>query len=391
MFVERDIEKRFGKVASAYNIIALVGARQAGKTTFLREQTKRMNSSYVLFDDPDARGLFEEDIKKFEKQYIEGFDVSVLDEVQYCKGAGTKLKYLADTGKKAWITASSEMILSKDILSFLVGRVSILKLYPFSLNEFLAARKQKSLTPAILKRAVWEHLIFGGYPKVVLTQDVETKKIILKDLYSTMIFKDIAGTFSINDIGSLEQFSKYLAVNTGTALSYESISKQMNISFQTVKRYLDAMEKSYLVARVPPYHTNKTKEITKQPKLYFVDTGLRNSIVDNFGSEPDGRLFENYVLSELIKAGFSPKYWRTKSKAEVDFIVEKNSKLIPIEVKLNAKPNKVGKSLRSFIETYKPKEGFVITYKETKGIAKINGCKITFTNAFELKEKLNKP
>ena len=176
MFVERSIGERFERVAKAYNVIALVGARQAGKTTFLREQAKQSNSSYVLFDDPDARSLFEEDIKKFEKQYIEGFNVTILDEVQYCKAAGTKLKYLADTGKKAWITASSETILSKDILSFLVGRVSILKLYPFSLTEFLAARKQKSLTPDILKRMAWEHMAFGGYPKVVLTQDIETKK-----------------------------------------------------------------------------------------------------------------------------------------------------------------------------------------------------------------------
>ena len=108
MYVERDIKKRFKGVSGIYNIIALVGARQAGKTTFLKEQMKQMRSSFVLFDDPDAIALFEEDIKKFERQYIEGYQITILDEVQYCKDAGIKLKYLADKGRKLWITSSSE-------------------------------------------------------------------------------------------------------------------------------------------------------------------------------------------------------------------------------------------------------------------------------------------
>ena len=110
MYIEREIKESFERVIKVYPVVALVGARQAGKTTFLKEHSKSMNASYLLFDDPDIRGLFEEDVKKFEKQYIEGFDVYILDEVQYCKNAGRNLKYLADTGKKMWITSSSEMI-----------------------------------------------------------------------------------------------------------------------------------------------------------------------------------------------------------------------------------------------------------------------------------------
>ena len=139
MYVERDIKNKFEIIAKIYPIVALVGPRQAGKTTFLKEQAKNLNSSYLLFDDPDIKEIFEEDIKKFEKQYIEGKEISILDEVNYCKDAGGKLKYLADTDKKVWLTSSSEVILNKEVLSFLVGRVSILRLYPFSLNEFLKA------------------------------------------------------------------------------------------------------------------------------------------------------------------------------------------------------------------------------------------------------------
>lgn len=388
MYVEREIKEIFKKVVGVYNVVAIVGARQAGKTTFLKENVKPVHSSYVFFDDPDARILFEEDIKKFERQYIEGYEVTVLDEVQYCREAGIKLKYLADTGKKIWITASSEIILGMEILSYLVGRVSIIKLYPFSLKEFLNSKGQKEVTPSILERNIWEHIIYGGYPKVVMTEDPEIKKIILKDLYDTIILKDVAMTFSIEDIRTLEVFAKYLSLNIGGLISYENVSRDVKLSFQTLKKYLDAMEKSYVIIRVPPFYTNKNKEITKQPKIYFVDTGLRNAVARTFSAEINGNLFENYILLELIKMGFAPKYWRTKSKAEVDFVVEKENMIIPIEVKVNAEPGRIERSLRSFIDTYKPKTALVVAYKGEKGEMKVNGCNVIFTDALNMRDLL---
>lgn len=389
MYVERKIKEQYNKVQKVYNAIAIVGPRQSGKTTFLKEQTKLLKSSYVLFDDPDARTIFEKDVKKFETQYLEGYDVAVLDEVQYCKEAGTKLKYLVDKNKKILITSSSEVILSKEILSYLVGRVSIIKLYPFSLSEFLSAKNQKEITSDILERNIWEHINYGGYPKVVITQDSETKKIILKDLYETMTLKDIAQTFSIEDIRTLEEFTRYLSANIGSTISYEKVANDLKMTFQTIKKYLDAMEKSYLITRISPFYKNKSKELIKQPKIYFIDTGLRNTIAREFKPEIDGFLFENYVLTELIKLGFSPKYWRTKTKAEVDFIIEKDSEIIPIEVKINSSPNKIERSLKSFIETYKPKKAVIVTYKGTNTTITISGCKVTFTNVLELKKILS--
>lgn len=388
MYIERAVKNKFYKIFKSYNMAAVVGARQAGKTTFLKKQMERFNSSYILFDDPDARALFEDDVKKFEKQFIEGYELSVLDEVQYCKDAGRKLKYLVDSGHKLWITSSSEVILSKEILSFLVGRVSILKLFPFSFEEFQTAKSQKELTSTILKRMIWEHATYGGYPKVVLTKDVDMKKTILGDLYETMLLKDVARTFSIGDIRSLEEFSKYLALSIGDIISYDNISSSLNVSFQTVKKYLDAMEKSYLIHRVNPFFTNKRKEIVKQPKLYFVDTGLRNSIAKSFDGKLDGKLFENYVFSELLKMGLIPKYWRTKAKAEVDFIVEKENEIIPIEVKLQTDIGKIERSLRSFIKTYNSNNALIVTYKGEKGKERINGCNVHFTDILGMKEQL---
>jgi hypothetical protein len=142
---------------------------------------------------------------------------------------------------------------------------------------------------------------------------------------------------------------KYLAINTGGILSYQNVTQILSLSFRTFKRYLDALERSYLVIRVPPFFKNKTKEIVKSPKVFFLDTGLRNVIARSFPTELDGALFENYVLTELIKMGLVVKYWRTKSNAEVDFVVETDNGIIPIEVKLKAGPDRIERGMRSFI------------------------------------------
>jgi len=360
-----------------------------GKTTFLKEQAKTEKAAYVLFDDPDVRDLFDADIKKFERQYLEGVEVAILDEVQYGKDAGIKLKYLFEQGRTIWLTSSSEILLGKEILSYLVGRVSLVKLYPFSLSEFLVARALAEITPVVLQRSIWEQALYGGYPKVVLTEDVELKKIILRDLFETMILKDIAKTFSIEDSRALEEGARYFAVNNGAILSYDSAATILKISFITLKKYLDAMEKSYLLTRILPFCNNKNKEISKQPKVYFVDTGLRNIIARHFPAELDGKLFENYVLGELIKAGFTPKYWRTKSKAEVDFIVEQDNQVIPIEVKLSTEDT-IERSLHSFIETYHPQRAFVVFYKGEETEKKISQCRVLFLDVKRLIEELKK-
>ena len=378
MYVHRDLEYKFTKIAGSYSVVALVGPRQSGKTTMLKELMKGYNSSYVLFDDPDARRLFDEDIKKFMVQYIEGYDLAVLDEIQYCKDPGSKLKYMADTGHKLWVTSSSEILLSKDVLSFLVGRAGIMRLYPFNIHEFLKAKGYKVVDEEILKRVVWEHALYGGFPRVVLEESVEMKKEHLRNLHETMILKDVSRTFSIENISVVERLSRYIAINSGTILSYSNMANALGISYQTLRKYLDALGKSGIIVEVPPFFTNRSREITKQPKMYFLDTGLRNSVAGFYPRDMDGLLFENYVLSELIKMGFKPRYWRTKSKAEVDFIVEKDGNIVPIEVKVSADSEKVERSMRTFIERYEPEYAIVVFYSGEKDEKKVNSTNVLF-------------
>ena len=152
---------------------------------------------------PDARSLFEEDVKKFERQYVEGYEITVLDEVQYCRDAGSKLKYLADKGRKIWLTSSSEVILGKEILSYLVGRVSILRLYPFSLPEFLLSKGLKELTPDTAQRSIWEHIAYGGYPKAVIPGPSSCQKRQSRSSTKHSDYQDYFFSFPVNPVKML--------------------------------------------------------------------------------------------------------------------------------------------------------------------------------------------
>jgi len=390
MFVERTVTKDFLKRAKIYPVVALVGARQSGKTTLLKELMKGKDSTYTLFDDPDARELFDNDIKRFDRQHVEGKELAVLDEVQYCKDPGQKIKYLADTGRTLWLTASSETALGKEVLSFLVGRVGIMRLYPFSFHEFLEAVGDKELTLTAKRRRIWEHMTYGGYPKAVLSSDVETKRLYLADLFETMLLKDVVRQFSIEDSEALQRSAVYLASTTGSTVSYESMASSLAISFRTLKKYIDALLKAYLLFEVKPYFKNRIKEITKQPKLYFMDTGIRNAVLRAYPDEPDGQTFENYVACELLRAGHQLHYWRTKTDQEVDFVIEIGKETIPIEVKINHAPSDSLGGCLSFIKQYSPKRAFFVTFKGEAGTTQVNGCHVHYTDVPGLLEALKK-
>jgi predicted AAA+ superfamily ATPase len=378
MYIERDIRVKVDRMSQVTNIVALVGARQSGKTTLLRTLLPP-GGRYVLFDDSTVRRTFEEDINGFELQHLKGNTVTILDEVQRCKDAGPTLKCLADTGNRIWITSSSEFILGLDVLSHLVGRVSILRLYPFNLREFLRAKGQKVLPAFLEEQFVREHMAYGGYPRVVLTEEPDTKEDLLLDLHRTILLRDVARGFSIRNLLDLEQLLAYLAVSPGTELAYEDTASALGMDRLTVKKYVQAMEMSSLLYMVRPFFRNKRKELKKRKRVYFLDTGLRNAIAADLKAQPTGAVFENYVLTELVKMGYKPKYWRTKTGAEVDFVVEQGLRFTPIEVKLHIDPRKVERGLRSFIDHYGPKEAFVVGLHGKTGKRRVQGCTVRFT------------
>ena len=388
VYVERGIRERFERLAKVRDMVALVGPRQSGKTTFLQNQMVKADSTYVLFDRPLPRRVFEEDVEKFEMEYVKGHELAVLDEVQYCEGAGRNLKYLVDNGNWLWITSSSERVLAKDVLAHLVGRVHVMRLMPFDLDEYMRAKGHKVREGAILERAVWEHMLYGGYPRVVLTEDARTKRDHLESLFETMILKDVAYTFSIDKVNELERLVRYLALTPGGPLNVQSLSDNLDLSVPTLDKYLDALEKSYLIVRVPPFFTNKLKEITKQPKVFFVDTGLRNVIAGNVPYEPTGTMFENYVFTELMKLGHRPRHWRSRGGAEVDFVLEVDGAIVPVEVKLRVAKGRVKRGFASFLSTYQPSSAFIVGYQVEKGVKRMKGARVEFTDIAGLRDSV---
>jgi predicted AAA+ superfamily ATPase len=387
MYVERELANFFNELIKHFSLIALVGPRQAGKTTFLKNRAVE-KLDYLLFDDVDIKRIFDEDIKSFERQFLSKDRIAILDEIQVVDEPGRKLKYLVDTGYRLWITSSSEIILSQKVLSYLVGRVTIQRLFPFNLFEFLSAKKIQIQDQILINRELKDHIKFGGYPKVVLTDQIEIKKTILRDLLETIVLKDIAFNFSINDILTLQKMIEYLAANVCSILNYGSINQVLKISFPTIKKYLDALEKSYIVYSVRPFFTNKNKELSKQPKIYFLDNGILNQTLKDY--EINGLKFENYIFTEILKAGFHPKYWRNKHKNEVDFVIEKGKQKIPIEVKLSFH-NKIETGLKIFINEYQPQIAFIVILEGEEKNIELNDCKIKvrFVNNFlnEIKAK----
>jgi predicted AAA+ superfamily ATPase len=375
MYIKRSIEPELQKHIRLFNITALVGPRQAGKTTLLRKRLESVSGGrYYSFDDPDVLALFDRDIKHFERQYLALGGLTGLDEAHYGSDAGRKLKYLADRGHRLVVSSSSELLLGKQVLSQLVGRVGVIRLFPFSLAEFGLASGLVETTPAVKERLLWEHAAYGGYPKAALSPELEDKRTILESLYNTLLYKDVAQNFSITDLAGLERLVRFLAGNIGSLLSFQTAAKFTGISYPTLKKYLEALEKSYLIRLVTPLAANPNKEIVRQPKIYFLDNGLRNAGLGQYPAslEDQGALFENYVFTELLKMSVSLKYWRTKAGAEVDFVVQTGQTLLPIEVKL--KPGARPAGLASFIEQHHPARALIVCSTGPVSERKVNGC-----------------
>ena len=395
-YIKRDIEENISKFMYKKEIIAIVGVRQCGKTTVINHildklEKKGKKVKRITFDNIKDLELFEQDIESFIELYVKNFDFLFIDEVHYSKNSGKKLKYVYDNFDiKIFISGSSAAEISIHSLKYLVGRIFTFTLYPFSFREFIRAKNPKILnlyesgkykSEIILKfnKYIKEFIIYGGYPRVVLTDDKEEKKTVLKNIYNTYLLKEIKEILDLSEDFRLIKLLKSLSLQIGNILNYNELSSLTGFSYNDLKKYLNILEKTYICSLIRPFYTNKRVELVKSPKIFFFDSGFRNICIDNFSQERSdlGSLYENYIFSELIKENIFPKYWRTKSKAEVDFIIEKENKVTPIEIKSNLKQPKLTKSFHSFLEKYNPKKSYILS-SDFEGSKKLKNYKITF-------------
>ena len=274
---------------------------------------------------------------------------------------------------------SNPLDISLKAASYLVGRVFIFELFPLSFEEFLSYRDLKTLKLMIerlkkgesfsapfherLLRYFEEFSIWGGYPRVVLSADEEEKQEVLKNIFNTYLLKDIRGFFRLATESNIQKLIRALAFQVGNLIQYNELSEVAQLTHATLKKHLSILEETYILKLLKPFFTNKRTEIAKNPKAYFIDTGLRNYICQDFRSwnnRPDsGSLIENTVATEFLKKKLDFKYWRTKSKGEVDFILTSISDTIPVEVKLGTVRNP-GKAFLNFIQRYTPRKAYVL-------------------------------
>jgi predicted AAA+ superfamily ATPase len=376
MYITRSLEKDLKKYLPKKEIIAVVGARQCGKTTLLKHIFKGLKKAvYLDFEDRETLELFQEDLKSFIELYVGKYDYLFIDEFQYVREGGKSLKYIYDNYKiKIVISGSSVSGLSVQSIKFLVGRIFVFNLYPFSFEEFLNHREpflykniyqKKKLTPPIVKKILplfQEFSVFGGYPRVILSEDKEEKKIVLRNIYNTYFLKEIKGILNLSDDHKLSRLIKALALQIGNLLNYNELSDISGFKYKDLLDYLNVLEKTFICLRSQPFYRNKRTELVKVPKIFFLDNGFRNIVINNFQLVQDkGHLYENFVASEIIKKDKELKYWRTKSKAEVDFVIEGEGKVVPIEVKSDLRRPKTSKSFLSFLNKYKPKKSFIVS------------------------------
>jgi len=396
MYIKRELEEKVLKYLDVKEILAIIGPRQAGKTTLIRNCLDKLTNkkiNKISFDEFSILEEFENNLEDFIERRIKGFDIVFIDEIQYCKNSGQKLKYIYDTFKdlKLIISGSSATELSINSIKYLVGRIFVFELWTLSFNEFLRFKDEKLYNLFLkneyginalndINKYLIEYISYGGYPRVVLSNNIEEKKEVLKNIYNTYILKEIKEILQYKESHLISNLVKNLSIQVGGIINYNELSAKTGIGFIELKNALNILEKTYICKSIKNFHTNKQIELVKSPKVYFYDLGFRNCVLNNYDvllMNNLGELYENFIFIQYGNK-YELKYWRTKGKAEVDFIFEKQAnELIPIEIKSKINSDVVEKSFRSFIDIYTPKEGYILSL-DYGNKRDINECKIEF-------------
>jgi predicted AAA+ superfamily ATPase len=288
------------------------------------------------------------------KNLVTGYDIVFLDEAQNIPNIGKSLKLLIDTnpGISVFVTGSASFDLRGKIGEPLTGRSRFFMLYPFSLNEITS-----NYIDAV--RKLPDLLIYGSYPQVFLADNIKDKRIILENIRNGYLLKDILQMENIKDSLFVINLLRLIAFQIGNDVSFNELARNLNTTVKTVQRYLEILEKAFIIFRLQGFSKNLRKEISKSPRFYFWDNGIRNIIISNMNPielrDDTGKLWENFCVSERIKAAtyketFSDFYfWRTYDKQEIDLIEITDTRINAYEFKWG---NKSASPPKSFSKAY---------------------------------------
>ena len=338
-----DVYENIGKKP----ILVLYGARQVGKTTLIKSiMTRFKNPLYLQGDDPKDALLLEGRSAKELSSAVSGYDIVVIDEAQRVKDIGITLKLIADNVEHAKViaTGSSSFDLANKLSEPLTGRNRKFYLYPLSIKELIG-----SSNVLTVKKNLEEYMTFGTYPQIASANTRQEKTVLIKELAGDYLFKDLFLFGDIRNSFAFEKLVKLLALRVGSEISYSELAKDVGINRETVLNYVNLLEQAFIIFRLTPLYTNKTKEINKSHKIYFYDVGIRNALIGN--TDPlelrldKGAIFENFFIAEKIKerayTGRDSEihFWRNRQGAEVDFVEssDMNKNIIAYECKWKEK------------------------------------------------------
>lgn len=408
------------------------GPRQSGKTTLLAMIRQKLISqgtdpnliSLISFEERNLLEQFTKEPLSFIKSFLLPRGAKryyiFLDEYQYVSNGGQKLKLIYDTFTpqvKILITGSSSLELTSSLAKFMVGRLLSSYLFPLSFEEFLLARDRRlyhlwqernlslnnfffsGKTPvkeeledvflADFFPLFSEYITFGGYPAIVTEDNIKLKQTLLQNLIETYVDRDIIGLLKEESITEFRNLIRILAAQNGRLVNYQQLSSDSRLYYRKIKHFLSVLEETFLLEKLLPFSGNLTSELKKNPKIYFLDSGLRNALVSNFSQfdfrADRGELVEGFVLANMVyslKQEADFLFWRTLAGAEVDFIIRKTPKIFPLEVKFQSlKKPMLGRSIYSFLKTYEP-ERFLILTKDFWDFKKIGKTKILFAPVY---------
>jgi len=347
--------------------IILLGPRQTGKTTLLKEISENLGN-FILFnaDDPEVRAKLENANTQELKQLIGNHKVVFVDEAQRIKNIGLTLKIITDqlTDVQLLVSGSSALELANEINEPLTGRKWEYMLYPISWQEFTEFEGYLKSQQQLENR-----IIYGMYPEVIMNLGLE--KMTLLQLSGSYLYKDLLTYDKIRKPAVLEKLLQALAFQIGNEVSLNELAGLVHIDAKTVATYIDLLEKAFIIFRLEPLSRNLRNEISTNRKIYFYDTGIRNALISNFNPlelrQDKGALWENFVLSERMKyleyneLHCNRYFWRTTQQQEIDYIEEHSGKLFCYEFKWNK--NKKARLSKTFTNAY-PNHEFEVINKD---------------------------
>jgi predicted AAA+ superfamily ATPase len=342
MAIKRTIQERILQRMHKNKAILIFGARQTGKSTLSEALIQKQEESSLSLngDDSDVRALFQEANATKLRAIIGNHQIVLIDEAQRIQDIGLAIKIIVDQIKNVQViaTGSSSFDLASKINESLTGRKYEFQLFPFSFGEMVS---HHGLLEE--KRMIDHRMLYGYYPEVVTHPGEEEER--LKLLASSYLYKDLLMLDKINKPAMLEKLLQALAWEVGSEVSLDEISRLLAIDRKTVEKYIDLLEKAFVIFQVPAFSQNVRTEIRKGKKIYFCDCGIRNAVINHFQPvvmRPDkGALWENFVMAERLKflrnQGKDTKlhFWRTTQQQEIDLIESDAEKLNAIEIKYN--------------------------------------------------------